>query len=205
MVEQPIVYCSETRCDCLRRGAVQMLDSRSRTREKALGEILGRVVHAIPEQRGADVLYELQLPRDWLAHGAAIAVDLPHQLACASCSGGGCDACGRTGAVTLRSRDASSEPLVVRLPCRPVAEQHVGVVLRIPDRGGLPAPDHPGPRGLLLLRIHAVDGAASDRVALVEEGLGAGGPSAFPRVSRTAGLLLVACLVLTVLAMVWGL
>ena len=169
-----------------------------------MSEILGRVVHPIPEQRGPDVLYDLRLPRDWLVRGATVAVDLPHQLACASCSGGGCDACGRTGAVTLRDRHSPAEPLIVRLPCRPVSEQQVGVILRIPDHGGLPPASHPGPRGLLLLKVHAVDEAASDRVVLVDEEPDAGEPVAALRLSRTARLVLLACAVAMLLALVWG-
>ena len=57
--------------------------------------------------------------------GEVVELELPRNLACAACGGGGCDTCGRSGAITLR----------------------------IPELGGLPEPGSELPRGVLLLTV----------------------------------------------------
>lgn len=93
--------------------------------------------------------------REWLVTGEVIELELPRNLACAPCGGGGCDACGRSGAITLRRREEPAEVLEITLPARPVddAPDSRGVTLRIPEQGGLPDPGSDLPRGLLLLTV----------------------------------------------------
>gem|GEM_PF-1278845 len=49
---------------------------------------------------------ELDVPREWLAHGARVSFVVPSRVACARCEGGGCDGCGRSGALRLDVPDA---------------------------------------------------------------------------------------------------
>jgi len=56
----------------------------------------------------------LSLPEDWIAAGATIEIELPRNLACASCSGGGCDTCERSGAVTIRGRKDPAETVEIK-------------------------------------------------------------------------------------------
>ncbi len=48
---------------------------------------------------GPQAKLELVVPEDWLADGCALAVTTPKLLCCARCDGGGCDSCGRGGAL----------------------------------------------------------------------------------------------------------
>ena len=93
--------------------------------------------------------------REWLALGEVIELELPRNLSCAACGGGGCDTCGRSGAITLRRREEPAEVVEVTLPSRPADEQpdSRGITLRIPEQGGLPDPGSDLPRGVLLLTV----------------------------------------------------
>jgi hypothetical protein len=93
--------------------------------------------------------------REWLTVGEVIELELPRNLACAGCGGGGCDACGRSGAITLRMRDEPAEVVEITLPSRPVDGQRDsgGITLRIPEQGGLPELGSDLPRGVLLLTV----------------------------------------------------
>ena len=93
--------------------------------------------------------------REWLALGEVIELELPRNLSCAACGGGGCDTCGRSGAITLRKREEPAEVVEVTLPSRPADEQpdSRGITLRIPEQGGLPDPGSDLPRGVLLLTV----------------------------------------------------
>ena len=93
--------------------------------------------------------------REWLVVGEVVEVELPRNLACASCGGGGCDACGRSGAITLRQRDEPAEMVEITLPARRDEElpDSRGITLRIPELGGLPEPGSELPRGVLLLTV----------------------------------------------------
>jgi hypothetical protein len=123
-----------------------------------LSQVLARVatgVHEIP--RGPDVVHRIAVKRSWLERGDVIEFTLPRNLACAACSGGGCDRCGRSGAISLRTRRDPPAVLTVPLPKRSAEEiaSEPSVVLRVPEQGGEPEPGSPLPRGLLLLRIEA--------------------------------------------------
>ena len=78
-----------------------------------------------------------------------VELELPRNLVCATCDGGGCDSCERSGAVTLRGRGEPADLLRVTLP----GEQSEAFVIRLPERGGLPPLGSGLPRGHLLLRV----------------------------------------------------
>jgi hypothetical protein len=121
-----------------------------------LSEVLARVTsRAVEGPRGPDVLHRVRVRREWLTVGEVIELELPRNLACAACGGGGCDACGRSGAITLRTRDEPAEVVEVTLPARPSDElpDSRGITLRIPEQGGLPDPGSDLPRGVLLLTV----------------------------------------------------
>jgi hypothetical protein len=95
-----------------------------------------------------------------LESGEVIEIELPRNLSCAACDGGGCDQCERSGAITLRGREELPEILSVTLPARqPDADGGTrGVVIRIPEQGGLPPVENELlPRGLLLLRVEPAE------------------------------------------------
>ena len=101
------------------------------------------------------MLHRVKVRREWLSVGEVIELELPRNLSCATCGGGGCDACGRSGAITLRQRHEPAEVVEVTLPSKPVDEQpdSRGITLRIPEQGGLPEPGSDLPRGVLLLTV----------------------------------------------------
>lgn len=101
------------------------------------------------------MLHRVKVRREWLTVGEVIELELPRNLACAACGGGGCDACGRSGAITLRQRDEPAEVVEVTLPVRSADElpESRGITLRIPEQGGLPPPNSDLPRGVLLLTV----------------------------------------------------
>ena len=126
-----------------------------------MSEILARVTpRTLDVPRGPDVVHRIRVPRAWLESGEVVELELPRNLSCAACDGGGCDQCQRAGAVSLRGRKELPEILLVTLPARkPDAEGGTrGVVIRIPEQGGLPsAEDERLPRGFLLLRVEPAD------------------------------------------------
>jgi len=121
-----------------------------------LPEVLARVTsRAVEGPRGPDVLHRVKVRREWLTVGEVVELELPRNLACAACGGGGCDRCGRSGAITLRKRDEPAEVVEVTLPARKSDDlpDSRGVTLRIPEQGGLPEPGSELPRGVLLLTV----------------------------------------------------
>jgi hypothetical protein len=124
--------------------------------KELLSEVLARVKsRAVEGPRGPDVLHRVKVRREWLLVGEVVELELPRNLACAACGGGGCDACGRSGAITLRQRDEPAEVVEVTLPSRPDDDlpDSRGITLRIPEQGGLPPPNSELPRGVLLLTV----------------------------------------------------
>ncbi len=103
------------------------------------------------------MVHRIAVKRSWLERGELIELTLPRNLTCAACSGGGCDRCGRSGAISLRGRQEPPKVLTVPLPKRSAAEiaQEPVIVLRVPEQGGAPDPGSALPRGVLLLRISA--------------------------------------------------
>lgn len=101
------------------------------------------------------MLHRVKVRREWLSVGEVIELELPRNLACAACGGGGCDACGRSGAITLRKRDEPAEVVEITLPARSGDDlpDSRGITLRIPEQGGLPEHGSDLPRGVLLLTV----------------------------------------------------
>jgi hypothetical protein len=115
-----------------------------------MAEVLGRVVSGdLGRPRGPDANHRIRVPLAWLERGAVVELELPRHLVCAACDGGGCDACERSGAVTLRERGEPADLVEVTLP----GEQADTFVIRLPERGGLPPLGSGLPRGNLLLRV----------------------------------------------------
>jgi hypothetical protein len=121
-------------------------------------------------------MHRIEVPDAWFEEGAHIEVQLPQRVVCARCEGGGCDACGRAGAITLFS--SGEEPLCVRVGL-PKGSVDGTVVLRIPE-GGAPYRPPGGASAKVALDTapfggvessRSTDGRASQRVA----GLLAGG------------------------------
>jgi hypothetical protein len=130
-----------------------------------MAEVLGRVVAShLACPRGPDASHRIRVPRDWLARGAVIELELPRHLVCAACDGGGCDACERSGGVTLRERGAPADLVEVTLPS---TEKTEAFVIRLPERGGLAPVGSDLPRGHLLVRVEPSE-SADPGVALVE-------------------------------------
>ena len=182
-----------------------------------LPEVLARVTsRAIEGPRGPDVLYRVKVRSEWLRVGEVVELELPRNLACAGCRGGGCDACDRSGAITLRRRDEPAEVVEVTLPARLADEggDSRGVTLRIPEQGGLPAAGSELPRGVLLLTVvpsaepdrtvKLLRGVASKRPpSIVEEELGAT-TEIRRRAAPSAALILVAVAVLLwIVFLIW--
>lgn len=147
-----------------------------------MAEILGKVTGTIEVPRGADVSLRIAVPRLWLVEGRSIEVELPRNLTCANCQGGGCGKCSNSGAITLRGRGELPEMIQVALPeqCRvdvakttPVSELAPrvarAVTIRIPECGGLPeSGSGTNVRGWLLLDV-AVAADASTNVRLLDD------------------------------------
>lgn len=161
-----------------------------------MSQVIGRVVTGTYETvRGPDVVHRIGVDRAWLKSGELVEVELPRNLACAACEGGGCDRCGRSGAITLRERGEPSERVQITLPRRSAEELHsqASFVLRVPDQGGWER-EHAGEtRGLLLLKI-VVSGKSDASVRRVgPDALAAdlacvrSGPSSGLRVRATFG------------------
>jgi hypothetical protein len=62
----------------------------------------------------------VEVPDAWSAAGDAVEMVVPLRVACARCEGGGCDDCGRSGALRLPAEEAA-RTLVFSLPEAPEA------------------------------------------------------------------------------------
>ena len=112
--------------------------------------------------RGADVRLRVKVQTNWLEDAATVELELPRNLECAACDGGGCDRCERSGAISIRGRKEPAELLRVTLPRRAPNLETTGsgrsIVVRVPGRGGL-AEDETMPRGILMLQLVPSDSA----------------------------------------------
>ncbi|HEY6727519.1 MAG TPA: hypothetical protein VI197_25965 [Polyangiaceae bacterium] len=109
----------------------------------------------LTEPRGPDVVHSIRIPAAWLISGETIELELPRQLNCAHCQGGGCDQCQRAGALRLRQQDEPPETVRVSLPdTRGLDESQADkpLLVRIPHAGGHAATENL-PRGVLMLQI----------------------------------------------------
>lgn len=134
------------------------------------------------------------MPQFWLDEGRTIEVELPRNLTCAKCGGGGCGVCQNAGAITLRSRTELPELVQVVLPIsslvdgsapaseRPPSEAaprsdkrpttSKSIVIRVPECGGLPdASQGQFIRGWLLLQVDTAAEASSNVTTLDEDAI----------------------------------
>jgi len=171
--------------------------------------VLGKITASMDRPRGPDATLQLTVPAGWIVEGATIEIELPRNLACATCEGGGCDVCERSGAVSLRGRKEPPEIVEVTLPRGESAEARV--IVRIPCRGGLPGEGTDLPRGNLLLSIEAGPEAPRGVIRLPGPSLPPPPPEAAPIVSvapagrakhRPVALLAIAALILLVCILV---
>jgi len=163
--------------------------------------VLGRVTSSTDHPRGPDAKYRVKVAENWLKAGAKIEVKLPRNLECAACDGGGCDACGGSGALTLRDRNDPSEYIQVTLPRVKVPPDsgRRGMILRIPESGGFAVDNPELPRGLLLLSL-TPDKESDHNVRLWLEGGAARTmppppPQSRRRLGRYPGVVIAAVLV----------
>jgi hypothetical protein len=119
--------------------------------------ILARVTNDLDEPRGPDVLHTVEVPGEWLAEGASVEIKLPRFLPCARCDGGGCDLCGRKGALEAAAAAGSSE-VVITLP-RQAGAAPSAVRLRLPASGARDTSEANLPPGHLLLTVIPRDAA----------------------------------------------
>src|SRR5207248_7063563 len=68
---------------------------------------------ALDEKREPRGRASIVVPQKWMREGARLEVELPAKVRCDLCDGGGCDACGRSGAYVLPEKRA---PIAVTLP-----------------------------------------------------------------------------------------
>jgi hypothetical protein len=82
-----------------------------------MGPELGRVAdpEALAADRGPCARLAVVVPAAWSEGGQAIEVVAPKRLTCARCDGGGCDGCGRSGALRAPDDDRA-RALRVTLP-----------------------------------------------------------------------------------------
>jgi len=119
-----------------------------------VASVLGRITTSGDSPRGPDVKHRIRVKNRWLDRGETIEFSLPRNLTCANCDGGGCDACGGAGALSLRARGEPAEIVRVGLPVTPESEDagmHA-VAIRIPERGGI-SDRAQLPRGMLILTV----------------------------------------------------
>ena len=88
-----------------------------------LGQVLD--VAALDASNGPCARVRVGLEPGW-SRGDTLRITVPERLTCARCDGGGCDACGRSGALRAPS-DPDARTLRVELPALPAQ----GVAMRV--------------------------------------------------------------------------
>jgi hypothetical protein len=129
---------------------------------------LGRVLDPseLDACTGPRARLRVHIPGAWLADGVDLAVTTPARLACASCDGGGCDTCGRSGAVRAPA-DTSARLVRTRLP---PAQGRPAIMLRIAHPFG---PEHDIRQ--LLLEVVGAEAASPGVVRVASPGDREGG------------------------------
>jgi hypothetical protein len=91
---------------------------------------LGRVTdpNSLDASEGSRAALRIVVPEGWLRDGAELEVTAPKKLSCDRCDGGGCDGCGRSGALL-----APDEPDDRRLSLHLPGGHAEGLQLRIVD------------------------------------------------------------------------
>lgn len=67
--------------------------------DNTLGSVLDR--DELERATGAWIRVDVAVPPAWASEGASVEVEAPERVPCARCDGGGCDGCGRSGAIRL--------------------------------------------------------------------------------------------------------
>jgi hypothetical protein len=139
------------------------------------------------------VSLQIAVPRLWLLEGRSIEIELPRNLVCANCSGGGCGHCQQSGAITVRGRGELPELVQVCLPEQASSDTQESMLviarrdsnssdsgsasrnpvrpltIRIPECGGLPEPGSTGiVRGCLFLHVGIAE-QPSAHVRLIDD------------------------------------
>jgi hypothetical protein len=117
---------------------------------------LGKVTRELDVARGPDVQLRITVQSSWF--GQRIALCLPRNLNCAACSGGGCDRCGRAGALSMFER--GTPPRSVELALPRLTDDAREICIRVPHEGALDEQGGVEGRGHLLLTV--CPGAGSD-------------------------------------------
>lgn len=105
-----------------------------------MAEQLAKVVDkdALDSSEGAQGRLKITVPAAWLADGAELSVAAPKLVSCARCDGGGCDSCGRSGALSgprkpelrnLRLTLPSSDSAVLLRLVRPFEQGEIDQLL----------------------------------------------------------------------------
>ncbi len=124
-----------------------------------MASVLGRITTADGSPRGPDVKHKVHVASRWLERGETVEVELPRNLVCAHCDGGGCDVCGGSGAVSIRERGAPAEVVQLTLPATGrIVPPPTIIALRIPEHGG-PPPEPGLARGQLILTVLSAEAA----------------------------------------------
>jgi len=76
-------------------------DRRDGLSSRRMATPLGSVLERDEPSHGPRGRLTVAVPEAWLEPGSVLEVVVPARLACARCEGGGCDACGRSGAIRL--------------------------------------------------------------------------------------------------------
>ncbi|MCC6527849.1 MAG: hypothetical protein IT373_34710 [Polyangiaceae bacterium] len=134
---------------------------------------------ALDEAPGPRGRLRVTVPESWLATPCELEIRVPARLACARCDGGGCDACGRSGAVRALAatepepapEPEADEPAPEPAPEPEPARTDHRVTVQLPG-GGRPVAVRLvspfGPDGVAQLLIEVVRGATpSPSVSLV--------------------------------------
>lgn len=114
-------------------------------------QALGKVTEELDVPRGPDLSMDITVPAGWIEAGATLEVAWPRRLVCRACGGGGCDACGRSGAFSLQG-DLTREPFEVSLPR--LAAPPSSLMIRLPNLG-MPSAETDRPPGHLFLEVRA--------------------------------------------------
>jgi hypothetical protein len=132
----------------------------------------------------------VEVPDAWLAGGDTIEVVVPPRVACARCDGGGCDACGRSGALRLPEDEAAR---TLRLSLPTTAEASIVRLVRPlgPDAG----------LEQLWLELRAADEASPFCRRLTRASAGQRGYAALARGPLLVAVLLALALVLVLTAL----
>jgi hypothetical protein len=177
---------------------------------------IARVTGDLDQPRGPDLQHRISVPDEWLEQAATVEFELPRNLTCAACDGGGCDACERAGALSTRGRGEPAEVVRITLPRAdsetppPPAIARRGIVVRIPDQGGLPPLGSGLPRGHLMLMVQVGEPSGTlrvdapvpeaDQAAPAPRGATAPAPARRPRVAVLVLAAVVAAWVLFLIA-----